>query len=323
MSAPIIFTSGATEANNLVLQGIVKHLKRLGKTHIISSEIEHKSVKSTLEALMKDHGFTVTFLKHQPCGILEVSSIEKAMTDQTGLISIHMLNNEIGVIQPIEEICKIAKTRGIYMHTDAAQALGKIEIDVEKIGIDFMSLSAHKIHGPQGIGALYTRHAFLDPILYGGGQEQGLRAGTLPVALCAGFGKACELIDCSEIKKLQGFREHILERVSSRYPNIVIHGRTVNEWQYPGIISLRFPGIDNETLIMGLDRVSISAGSACGNVHNEPSHVIASLVSEQAAFETIRISMGRYTSQDDVDALCENIISTVDEIYHMQKKEVA
>ena len=307
----IIFTSGATEGNNLVIHGLGATLKASGRTHIITSAVEHKSVLAALEAL---DGFTVTILPVKPCGMIEAAHIERALTPQTGLVCVQAVNNELGVIQPIEEIAAMLAGRGIYLHVDAAQALGKIAVDVEQMGADFMTLSAHKMHGPQGIGVVYKKTGGLHPMHYGGGQEQDLRAGTLPVFLCAGFGAACALL-ADDRARLQGLRDDFLARIATTNP--VIGGHSDAAWNVPGILSLRFPGIDQETLVMALPDLSFGIGSACGA---GASHVIRATTGlEQAANETIRLSFGRFTTTDEIHRAAEMFVRVITEIKTMQE----
>ncbi len=210
----IVFTSGATEANNLAIKGIAAHLKATGKTHIVTTAVEHKSVLAPLAAL---EGFTVSVLPVKPCGMIEAGMIEKALTAQTGLVCVQAVNNETGTIQPLSEIVAMLRGRGIFLHADAAQAVGKIDFNINESGADFAALSAHKVYGPQGIGALYVRGNVLTPLLHGGGQENGLRSGTLPVALCVGMGAAFKFAEnrCAE---LQTQREVFLEKLAPLSP---------------------------------------------------------------------------------------------------------
>lgn len=307
----IVFTSGATEGNNLVIHGLVPALKTSGRTHIIASAVEHKSVLAALDAL---DGFTVTILPVKACGMIEADHIERALTPQTGLVCVQAVNNELGVIQPVEEIAAMLAGRGIFFHIDAAQALGKIPVDVTKMGADFMTLSAHKMHGPQGIGAVYKKTDSLRAIQHGGGQEQNLRAGTLPVFLCAGFGAACDLI-ADDRARLQNLRNDFLARVAKLNP--VIGGHSDPLWNVPGILSLRFPGIDQESLVMGLPDLSFGVGSACAA---GLSHVIrATSGSDQAANETIRLSFGRFTTEEDIHHAAEMFARVITEIKTMQE----
>jgi cysteine desulfurase len=309
----IVFTSGATEANNLVIKGLARHLKSTGKTHVIASVVEHKSVLEPLAAL---EGFSVSVLSVKPCGMIEADMIEKALTPQTGLVCLQAVNNETGTIQPLDEIAAMLTGRGILFHTDAAQALGKIGFDVRKIGVDFASLSAHKVYGPQGIGALYIKHNVLTPLHHGGGQENNLRSGTLPVALCAGFGIACDIIT-DDRQRLQALRDDFLKKIAALNP--VVYGHSDSAWNAPGILNIRFPGIDSETLVMALPGLAFGLGSACSSAGNKYSHVIAVIASEAAAKESMRLSFGRFTTQEDMGSAAAQIIAAVTDIRKIQE----
>lgn len=304
----LVFTSGATEANNLVLQGLRAHLKATGRTHIITSAVEHKSILSTLDALAAE-GFTVTVLPVKPCGMIEARMIEAALTPETGLVCVQAVNNELGVIQPIDEISAMLKGRDVLLHVDAAQALGKTPLDVVGMGADFMTLSAHKAYGPQGVGAVYGRLDLLQGIQHGGSQEKSLRAGTLPVFLCVGFGTACALLN-DDRARLQGLREILLARLAPFKPEIGGHADPV--WNVPGILNIRFPGIDHDALVMVLPGLSFGTGAACTD---GKSHVaLATTGSEQAAAEAIRLSFGRFTTQNDIERAADAIVAAVHEI---------
>ncbi len=310
-SEEIVFTSGATEANNFAVKGLAKYLKSQGKTHIITSVVEHKSI---LEPLKKLKGFQVTFLPVKSCAMLEASAVEKALTPETGLVTVQAVNNETGTIQPIKEISMMLEGRGIIFHVDAAQALGKIEFDVTKLKIDMASFSAHKAGGPQGIGALYFDWKLknkVSPILYGGGQENGLRAGTLPTALCVGFGAACAAIKDNRAE-LQVMREAFLDKLKPLRP--VIYGHSDPDWNAPGILNLRFPGIDSETLVMALPELAFGVGSACSSHGEEYSHVINAIADTQAAREAVRLSFGSLTSMGDLQEAAELIYAAVENI---------
>lgn len=307
----IIFTSGATEANHLALRGLRHHLRSTGRMHIITTAVEHSSILSMMDELRAD-GFAITILPVQKCGMIEADMIAPAITPQTGLVVVQAVNNELGVIQPIDEIAAMLRGRGILFHVDAAQGLGRIPVDLNAWNADFISLSAHKIHGPQGIGALYIKNTGLLHVI-SGGQEQGLRAGTLPVAQCVGFGAACVLIN-HDRERLQKLRENFLARLAPLNP--VVHGHADPVWNVPGILNLRFPGIDHETLVMVLPELSFGTGAACTA---GPSHVITAIAGTDAAGEAIRLSFGRMTSQDDLTKAAEMFLSAITEIKTMQE----
>jgi cysteine desulfurase len=309
----IIFTSGATEGSNLVIKGLANTLRAAGKTHIIAPAIEHKSV---LEPLATLEGFTVTLLPAKACGMIEADMIAKAITPQTGLVCVQAVNNETGTIQPISEIATMLKGRNIFFYVDAAQALGKIDIDAPQYEADFITLSAHKAYGPQGIGALYIKDKSLSPLHHGGGQEQGLRSGTLPVALCAGFGTACTLIT-DDRARLLDLRTSFLGKISVLKPEI--YGHSDPAWNVPGILNLRLAGIDSETLVMALPGLAFGLGAACTGAGNRYSHVIESLAGRAAATETIRLSFGRFTTADQMDQAANQIIAAVTPIRKLQE----
>jgi cysteine desulfurase len=312
----IIFTSGATESNNLIIRGLVRHLQITGKTHIITCAVEHRSV---LEPLRQLDGFKLSILPVKPCGMIEAEMIANAVTPQTGLISIQAVNNELGTIQPFDEIAALIKERNILFHSDAAQALGKIDFNVGQAGVDFASFSAHKIYGPQGIGALYVKKEkkhLIDPLHAGGGQEGGLRSGTLPVLLCVGFGAACEVAE-TDRQRVQDLRELFLEQLATLDP--IIYGHRDPEWNAPGIVALRLPDIDNETLVMALPGLAFGVGSACNSGGNKASHVIQAITgSEQASKEVIRISFGRFSNKSDVVRAAAQIIEAATSIRQLQ-----
>jgi cysteine desulfurase len=314
----IIFTSGATEANNLVIQGLAPHLRSNNKNHIITSAVEHKSILVSLMSLQAQ-GFNVTVLPVKPCGMIEAKAIEKALTDSTGLVSVQAVNNETGTIQPIAEIAAMLRGRNIIFHTDAAQVLGKKSFSVNRSGVDFASLSAHKMHGPQGIGALFVRKQHkktLAPILLGGGQETGLRAGTVPTALCVGFGIACTLITDSQ-HYLQGLRTSFLSQI--RHLDPIVHGHSDPDWNVPGILNLRFSGIDSESIVMALPDLAIGTGAACSQTGTALSHVIKAMTgSNTAAQEALRISFDRTTTQNDINEAASQFVDAISSIKRLQ-----
>ena len=313
----IIFTSGATEANNLAIKGLAAHLKASGKTHLIASAVEHASVLEPLQALAKD-GFELTILGVKPCGMIEADMIERALRPDTGLVCVQAVNNEVGVIQPVEEIAEMLAGRDVLFQCDAAQALGKTDFSVG-VGIDFASLSSHKVYGPQGIGALYVRadkKQMLAALNSGGGQEMGLRSGTLPTALCVGFGKACTLIE-DDSPHLRGLRWTFLNRINWLKP--IVYGHSHPDWNVPGILNIRFPGIETETLIMALPDLAFGIGAACSSGAAKLSHVVrATAGSDQAARESMRLSFGRFTTQQEIRRAADLIIDAVESIREIQ-----
>lgn len=312
--ADIIFTSGATEANNLAIAGLAAHLRATDRTHIITSAVEHKSILAPLAAL---DGFRVDILPVKPCGMVEANAIARAITDQTGFVCVQAVNNETGTIQPIAEIATILKGRDILLHVDAAQALGKILLDIRSLGADSLSICAHKIHGPQGIGALWCRHDALTAQIHGGGQESGMRSGTLPVALCVGFGAACALL-ADDRARLRDLRAGFLGRIASLGP--IINGEAHPDWHVPGILNLRFPGIDSETLVMALPGLAFGLGAACNAGGQRLSHVIHAMTgSEDAARESVRLSFGRDTTAAGLDRAADQIITAITDIRKLQE----
>jgi cysteine desulfurase len=313
----IVFTSGATEANNLAIKGLAAHLREVGKIHLIASAVEHASVLEPLRALAED-GFELTVLAVKPCGMIEADMIERALRPDTGLVCVQAVNNEVGVIQPIEEIAEMLAGRGVLFHCDAAQALGKLKFKVHA-GIDFASLSSHKVYGPQGVGALYVRadkKQLLAAVNNGGGQESGLRSGTLPTALCAGFGKACTLIE-DDSPHLRGLRWAFLNRIGWLKP--VVYGHSHPDWNVPGILNIRFKGIETETLIMALPDLAFGIGAACSSGGAKLSHVVrATTGSEQAARESLRLSFGRFTTHQEIRRAADLIIDAVENIRELQ-----
>ena len=308
----VVFTSGATESNNLVLKGLRNHLLSTGKVHIITGAVEHKSVLYPVKWL-EEMGFETTIVPPKPCGMIEADMVLKAIRPNTGLLSIQAVNNEVGVIQPLDEISSILQSRDIIFHTDAAQALSKIPVNVQAWGVDFASFSAHKTYGPAGVGALFVRAScknLLEPLNHGGGQEDGLRAGTVPVALCAGFGVAGTLIE-DDRNRIQSLRERLLTRFEFLHP--IVYGHSDPQWNVPGILNIRFPGVDAETLVMALPDLAFGQGSACSSTGaNNLSHVMEAITgSKEAALESIRLSFGRFTTEADIDEAASMIVDTV------------
>ncbi|MDR0406755.1 MAG: IscS subfamily cysteine desulfurase [Holosporales bacterium] len=312
----VIFTSGATEANNLALKGVAQFYKDRGhKKHIITTQIEHDCVLESCRSLEKQ-GFMVTYLPVQKDGLVVLDDLRKAITEETLLVSIMTANNEIGVIQPIAEIGALCREAGIFFHTDAAQALGKIALDVNALSVDLMSLSSHKIYGPKGVGALYCRlkpRVGLAPLLSGGGQERGLRSGTLPVPLCVGFGAACHLactLKDKENARLLILRNRLYEKLCADLPKIYLNGHF--EKRLAGNLNISFEGIEGEGLLMGVKNLALSTGSACNSMSLEPSHVLLALGMDPGLIHgSVRISLGRFTTEEEIDCAAESLIAAV------------
>jgi len=316
----IIFTSGATESNNIAVKGVARFNRRK-KKHVITTQTEHKCVLDSCRYL-EGEGFDVTYLPVQSNGIIDMEMFKESLRPDTSLVSIMMVNNEIGVRQPVEEIGALCRERKIYFHTDAAQAVGKIPVDVNAMNIDLLSISGHKLYGPKGIGALYVRRrprVRVEPQMSGGGQERGLRSGTLPAPLIVGLGKACEV----SIKEMEFDRQHV-EHLSSRLINgimgqidhVIRNGDA--EETYPGCVNLSFSCIEGESLLMALKDIALSSGSACTSASLEPSYVLRALgADDEMAHSSIRFGMGRFTTEEEVDYTVDKCVRNVNRLREM------
>ncbi len=311
----IIFTSGATESDNLALKGVAE-LHRAKGNHIITQVTEHKAVLDVCKRL-ESNGCEITYLSVAKDGLINLDDLRRAITPKTILISIMYANNEIGVVQPIAEIGKIAKQAGVLFHTDAVQAIGKIPVDVERDGIDLLSISAHKLYGPKGAGALYVRRknprVQLAPMIDGGGHERGLRSGTLNVPGIVGLGKACEIAAkemAEEAARLAALRDKLKDSILSRLDGATINGSM--DHRLPGNLNLSFAGVEGDALLMGINDVAVSSGSACTSATLEPSHVLSALgVPEELAHSSIRFGLGRFNTAEDVDYVAARVVETV------------
>lgn len=311
----IVFTSGATEANNLAVKGAAHFHRALGKDHIVTLATEHKCVLESCRAL-EGEGFRVTYLPVEPSGLLELGRLEAALDDHTALVSVMAAHNEIGVLQPLAEVAALAHGKGALLHTDAAQAAGKIPLDVGALGIDLMSISGHKMYGPKGIGALYVRRrprARIVPLFDGGGQERTLRSGTLPTPLCVGIGAAAALAEeglAAEAERLLGLRRRFLARIRAHLPDAVLNGDA--ERRLPGNLNLSFPGVPAPDLMAACPALALSSGSACTAAEIEPSYVLRALgLSDELAAASIRIGLGRGNTEEEVDFAAETIAAAV------------
>ena len=316
----VIFTSGATESNNLAIRGIAEFYKDR-KNHIVTTVTEHKCVLDTCRHL-EQQGFEVTYLPVQKNGLIDLDVLRAAVTDKTVVVSIMAVNNEIGVIQPLAEIGKICREKKAFFHTDAAQAAGKIPLDVEAMNIDLMSISGHKIYGPKGIGALYVRRkprVRLVPLIVGGGQERGFRSGTLPTPLCVGLGEAAEIcmkeMD-AESKRLTKLQARMLKGLNAKLTDIHVNGDL--EHRIPGNLNIGFAYVEGESLMMGIKGLSVSSGSACTSASLEPSYVLRALgVEEDMAHTSLRIGLGRFTTEQEVDTAVDELVRHVNKLREM------
>ena len=310
----IIFTSGATESNNLALKGVSEFYGDK-KNHIISCVTEHKCVLESCRHLA-GKGFEVTYLPVQSDGLINLDELKKSITDKTLIVSIMGVHNEIGVIQPLEEIGKICRSNDIFFHTDCAQAIGKIPLDVNKMNIDLMSISGHKIYAPKGVGALYIRRkprVRISSMISGGGQERGMRSGTLSPALCVGLGEACNIYSNEmekENKTLTKYKEMMLEGIRKSCPDVYLNGSEKS--RVPGNLNLSFAYVEGESLMMGIKDLAVSSGSACTSASLEPSYVLKALgVEEELAHTSLRIGFGRFTTENEVKYATDIIVKEV------------
>ncbi|MCL2566612.1 MAG: IscS subfamily cysteine desulfurase [Alphaproteobacteria bacterium] len=321
-SKDIIFTSGATEANNLALKGVMEFYGKQGKNHLIISSIEHKCVLSAAYNL-EEKGFELIVLPVENNGAVNLEKLKNAIKPNTALVSIMAVNNEIGTIQPIKEIGAICRSNGVFFHTDAAQAVGKIPIDVEECNIDLMSISAHKMYGPMGIGALYVRRKPKVRVLaqiHGGGQERGLRSGTLPTPLCVGFGEAarlCLLEMSEESQRIANLSQRFRDGINKALPKVYLNGD--GERRLPSNLNMSFAGVEGESLLMGLNKyIAVSSGSACTSASLESSYVLKAIgLEDELAHTSIRFGIGRFTTSQDIDVALEKIIATVQRLRAM------
>jgi cysteine desulfurase len=316
----IVFTSGATESNNIAVKGVA-HFYGEKKKHVITSQTEHKCVLDSCRSLEME-GFKVTYLPVQTNGIVDLKVLEDAITPQTSLVSIMAVNNEIGVRQDLEKIGQLCRSRKVFFHTDAAQAVGKVPIDVNKLNIDLMSISGHKLYGPKGVGALYVRRrprVRLVPLQSGGGQERGLRSGTVPTPLVVGLGAACELA-AQELEYdhqwVSYLAKRLIDRINASVTHVIRNGDPVHT--YPGCVNLSFAYVEGESLLMALKDVALSSGSACTSASLEPSYVLRAIGSnEDLAHSSIRFGLGRFTMEQEVDYTADRIIHHVKRLREM------
>ncbi len=311
----IVFTSGATESDNLAIKGVAEMYREKGD-HIITCVTEHKAVLDTCKRLEK-RGYKVTYLPVQKDGLIDLEALKDAVTDKTILVSIMAANNEIGVIQPIEEIGKLCRERGVLFHSDATQGVGKMPIDVNKQSIDLLSISAHKMYGPKGVGALYVRRknprVQLVAQMDGGGHERGFRSGTLAVQNIVGLGKACEIAmqeGATEACHLAGLRNRLRDKITGELDEVYVNGSM--EHRLSGNLNISFAYVEGESLLMGINDIAVSSGSACTSATLEPSYVLKALgAADEIAHSSIRFGLGRFNTEAEVDYVAARVIETV------------
>jgi len=311
----LIFTSGATEANNMAVKGAARFHRQFGKDGVVTLATEHKCVLESAKALERD-GFRVTILPVGRDGLADLDALARAIDDKTAIVSVMAAHNEIGVIQPIKEIAALAHAKGVLFHTDAAQAVGKIALDVSDLGVDLMSISGHKFYGPKGIGALYLRRrprARIEPLFDGGGQERGMRSGTLPVPLIVGFGQTAALAKvemAGEAQRLLALRARLLNGLRGKVPDLVLNGDA--ERRLPGNLNLSFPGLKAIDLIAACPGLALSTGSACTAAEVELSYVLRALgLGDALAAASLRIGLGRFTTATEVDFAVDTLAAAV------------
>ena len=311
----IVFTSGATESDNLAIKGVADAYRDKGN-HIVTCVTEHKAVLDSCKVLAK-HGFEITYLPVGSDGLIDLQRLRAAITDKTILLSIMAANNEIGTIQPVKEIGRLAKEKNILFHSDATQGVGKFPIAVDAMGIDLLSLTAHKMYGPKGIGALYVRSAKprvkLTSLIDGGGHERGMRSGTLNVPGIVGLGQACELsqIEMSaEAERLIALRERLKDGILKQLDDVQINGHAVE--RLPGNLNLSFAYIEGESLLMGLKDIAVSTGSACTSASLAPSYVLKAIgLADELAYSAIRFGLGRFTNEEEIDYTVKRVVEEV------------
>src|SRR5215468_1884773 len=328
----IIFTSGATESDNLAIKGVAEMYREKGN-HIITAVTEHKAVLDTCKRLEK-YGYRVTYLPVQKDGLIDLDDLKRAMDDKTILVSNMFANNEIGVLQPVAEIGKLCHERGVIFHTDATQAIGKVPVDVVKQNIDLASISGHKMYGPKGVGALYVRRknprVQISAIIDGGGHERGMRSGTLNVPGIVGLGKACAIAleDMpQESCRLAGLRNRLRDSIMGRLDEAFINGSM--EHRLPGNLNISFAYVEGESLLMGINDIAVSSGSACTSATLEPSYVLKALgTGDDLAHSSIRFGIGRFNSEAEVDYVADRVCETVERLrelsplYEMAKEGI-
>ncbi|HEX3449883.1 MAG TPA: aminotransferase class V-fold PLP-dependent enzyme [Isosphaeraceae bacterium] len=314
----IVFTSGATESNNLAIKGVARAATRRGN-HLVTAASEHRAVLDPFKRLARQ-GWEITVVPCDENGRVSAAAVAVALTERTVLVSIMAANNEVGAINPIAEIGRLCHDHGVVFHTDAAQAVGKIPLDVQADSVDLLSLSAHKIYGPKGIGALYVRRrdpqVRLEPLVDGGGHERGLRSGTLPVPLVVGLGLAAEIAmreRDDEARRLLELRERLHQGIAGRVPGIRLNGPPAD--RLPGNLNLSFGDVDGEALMMAMRDIAVSSGSACSSAEPEPSHVLLAIgLDEDMARASLRFGLGRFTTTDEIDFAIDTVAAAVERL---------
>jgi cysteine desulfurase len=317
----IVITSGATESNNLAIKGVAEFYQSKGN-HIVTSTIEHKAVLDSCKRL-ETQGFSVTYVKAGKDGLVSPDEIEAALTDKTILVSVMLANNEVGTVQPIAEIGQLTRARGILLHCDAVQGVGKVPFNVDEMNVDLVSLTAHKIYGPKGVGALYVRRSKprvrIVAQMDGGGHERGMRSGTLNVPGIVGFAKACEIMQtegAEESRRILALRQRLHRKIAEELDQIVLNGHP--EKRLPGNLNLSFAFVEGEGLMMAIKDVAVSSGSACTSASLEPSYVLRSMgLDEDLAHSSIRFGLGRFNTEEEVDYVAELVIAKVKRLRDM------
>ena len=306
----IVWTSGATESDNLAIKGLISRGLRLGRKHIVTSAIEHKAVLDTC-AWMETQGFTITYLMPDEQGVITPEQVASAIRGDTLVVSLMQVNNELGSISDLGRIASICREQGVLSHTDAAQSFGKVPVDVQVLGVDMLSLSGHKIYGPKGIGALYVRRQdglALDAQIHGGGHEMGMRSGTLPTHQIVGLAAAAKLMQAqmsSETQRIDMLRDRFVSHLQ-QIPEVHLNSPITQS--IPHIVNVAFGGVDGETLLLALNNIAVSTGSACNSASVEPSHVLTGIgMSRELADASLRFSFGRYTQVPDIDAAATHV----------------
>jgi cysteine desulfurase len=311
----IVFTGGATESDNLAIKGVAESYRERGN-HIVTCVTEHKAVLDSCKVLEK-LGYQVTYLPVRADGSIDLACLQSSITEKTILVSMMAVNNEIGTIHPLAEIGRLAKERNIIFHTDATQGVGKIPIHVERMGIDLLSLTAHKMYGPKGVGALYVRstkpRVKLTPIIDGGGHERGMRSGTLNVPGIVGLGKACEIARREmnqEGERLIALRERLKDGILAELDEVNINGHPLN--RLPGNLNMSFAFVEGESLLMGLKEIAVSTGSACTSASLEPSHVLKAIgLADELSHSALRFGLGRFNTEEEIDYTIRRVVDEV------------